>query len=156
MNGGQCVEDASASNGFKCRCAAGYEGQACERDTDECLSAPCMHQGRCVDGVNSFTCTCATGYSGRLCEVDERPCRPGVCQNGGTCAVNDEGDSECFCSIGFSGTDCSTEVGKCLKRNRIFIKVSLKVFFNINSLNFEFQGFHSFNISFLIFACHTR
>lgn len=39
-------------------------GQKCERDIDECQSAPCENGGTCVDGANSFTCNCPNGYTG--------------------------------------------------------------------------------------------
>ena len=36
-------------NGFKCNCAAGYTGQRCEQDIDECAihSQPCQNGGTC-------------------------------------------------------------------------------------------------------------
>ena len=38
-------------------------------DIDECDSAPCQHNGTCVDGINLFDCHCAAGYNGSTCET---------------------------------------------------------------------------------------
>ena len=34
-------------------------------DIDECLSNPCQHNGRCIDGVSGYTCKCRAGYGGK-------------------------------------------------------------------------------------------
>ena len=53
-NGGTC---ATATAGFTCTCAAGYEGATCETDIDECaVSDPCPSGATCYDGVNGYTC----------------------------------------------------------------------------------------------------
>lgn len=42
----------------------------------DCVSAPCLNGGTCVDGVVSYSCVCPNGISGTLCvdEVRVVPC----------------------------------------------------------------------------------
>lgn len=73
MNGGTCI---SKTNGFECSCIAGFVGEKCESDVDECDEAlknltkngsdqvKICGAGRCVDRVNGFECDCSgTGYT---------------------------------------------------------------------------------------------
>ena len=39
---------------FRCACEAGYSGQTCGEDINECSSAPCRNSGACTDAVDSF------------------------------------------------------------------------------------------------------
>ncbi len=50
-------------------CSAGYTGQNCETEMDECQSSPCENSGSCTDGVSSYNCTCPTEYYGQHCEI---------------------------------------------------------------------------------------
>jgi hypothetical protein len=34
---------------------AGYEGQNCEIETNECQSQPCQNGAKCIDGKGNFT-----------------------------------------------------------------------------------------------------
>ena len=52
---------------FICECAAGYAGPTCEVDINECLTAVCPANTRCVDAVNSYTCVCNPGFEGDQC-----------------------------------------------------------------------------------------
>eukprot|EP01043_Picozoa_sp_COSAG02_P039906 COSAG02_NODE_3188_length_7205_cov_25.313538_1_plen_379_part_10 len=41
---------------------------------DECRSAPCLHDGDCIDGVHDYTCDCSQVYpwGGRNCEINQQ------------------------------------------------------------------------------------
>lgn len=45
LNQGTCQD---LWNLFNCSCAPGWEGEFCQKDTDECASGPCAH-GTCTD-----------------------------------------------------------------------------------------------------------
>src|SRR3954469_21520781 len=66
QHSGRCVvEDGVAS----CQCAPGFEGDACENNTDECAPEPCSNGGRCVDGIAAFQCLCPPGFPGNNFET---------------------------------------------------------------------------------------
>ncbi len=70
-NGGTCVDKVGQ---FLCECRAGFYGERCEEEMDECASNPCWNGGRCTDYVNSYTCQCPPGYDGINCERDIPDC----------------------------------------------------------------------------------
>ncbi|KAK2152978.1 hypothetical protein NP493_2378g00005 [Ridgeia piscesae] len=68
-------------------------------DVDQCASAPCQHDGTCIDGINGFTCSCLHGlYTGSTCETVVRhsyyPYGPG------------QGDTNIADSVGYSCDWC--------------------------------------------------
>lgn len=44
----------------------------CEKNIDECASAPCSNNGICIDGVNSYTCQCSPPFTGTCHHVSIR------------------------------------------------------------------------------------
>ena len=95
---------------FTCSCAAGWEGETCASNINDCHSDSCQNGGTCQviklcsylvttplfsmydmhclqDGVNAFSCLCAEGYEGKNCENNTNDCDPNPCENGGTCQV---------------------------------------------------------------------
>lgn len=75
---------------FKCECTNGWEGDLCDRDTDECASAPCRNGGHCFDSLSDGTnqryglqdavygiahgeyrCACGDGYVGANCDTED-------------------------------------------------------------------------------------
>ncbi|KAI8482668.1 hypothetical protein Bbelb_395480 [Branchiostoma belcheri] len=67
----------SRVDGFNCTCDAGWEGDICDTDIDECFlgNNNCAPQATCTNTAGSFTCTCNTGYTGdRVTCADENEC----------------------------------------------------------------------------------
>ncbi|XP_051882576.1 protocadherin Fat 4-like isoform X2 [Pristis pectinata] len=93
---------------FQCSCPDGYEGQLCELDIDECLTAPCGIHGTCLNYPGSFSCSCPEGTTDPHCAMDINLCQQNMCQNGATC-LNMPGTSQCKCppsETGTSGNEC--------------------------------------------------
>ena len=61
-NGAKCLD--SRAN-YTCDCLAGYEGDLCQTDIDECLGNACVN-GKCMDGVANYTCRCDPGWTNWL------------------------------------------------------------------------------------------
>lgn len=107
-NGSICV--AGDGPAYSCECLAGFEGQFCQNDADDCADAPCLNDGVCVDGADQYTCECAPGWSGMNCQTADptgNPCTPNPCKNGGVCAaVVDTFTCDCSGTDGYSGALC--------------------------------------------------
>ena len=56
---------------YKCTCEAGWAGQRCDEDIDECASNPCRNDGICTDSIDSYSCECPARFEGEHCEVNE-------------------------------------------------------------------------------------
>ena len=89
QNGGTCTERLTDGvNSYSCACAAGYSGNNCEKDIDDCAyhrcitegMCPCKNGGTCTDGVNSYSCGCINGFTGDNCNE----CGPGKGKNADT------------------------------------------------------------------------
>ena len=52
---------------YYCICEAGFTGDHCKINIDDCATNPCVH-GRCIDGVNQYDCVCQHGHWGKHCE----------------------------------------------------------------------------------------
>ena len=63
---GQCVD---TGDDVRCRCDAGFTGQYCDVELNECLSSPCRHGGTCRDLLNGFRCRCPAGTSGTIDQI---------------------------------------------------------------------------------------
>ncbi|XP_046901580.1 nephronectin [Hypomesus transpacificus] len=85
----------------KCCCIAGYMGQQCEEDVNECGMAvrPCSQ--RCMNLPGSYRCYCDPGYTlntdGHTC-TRELECVSGRCQFG--CQIETGGEVHCLCPPG--------------------------------------------------------
>ena len=108
-DGVDCGENGTCGGGI-CECDAGWEGEFCNEEIDECDPNPCLNGGTCVDGDNAFTCNCALGWEGPLCDKSTDDCpNPNPCQNGGTC-VDGHLSFSCSCPAGFSDDFCNVNV----------------------------------------------
>uniref|UniRef100_A0A3Q1H9L7 Neurogenic locus notch homolog protein 1 n=1 Tax=Anabas testudineus TaxID=64144 RepID=A0A3Q1H9L7_ANATE len=114
FNKGTCVDRVG---GYHCICPAGYVGERCEGDVNECLSNPCDPVGTysCIQLTNNYRCECRTGYTGQRCETVFDGCKGKPCRNGGTCAVasNTPHGFICKCPPGFTGSTCESDAQAC-------------------------------------------
>jgi len=104
-----------ASDTYKCLCAAGFTGDICESDINECASSPCLHGGTCVQGVDIYTCTCTNGYTDTpvgTCFTEMDECSSDPCLHAGTC-FDHVFSYSCVCARGFSGYNCEINDDDC-------------------------------------------
>ena len=63
--------------GWFCECDAGFTGDLCEVDRDECADGTtgegivCNNQGKCVNHEGYYDCFCKAGYSGVNCHIEK-------------------------------------------------------------------------------------
>ena len=129
QNNGKCVKSGGS---FKCECAAGFSGDTCAVNLDDCVNHKCQF-GVCVDGVGNYSCKCKDGFSGVYCEIMNPIAMPLVanqkqsiqkveqiigctsndCLNEGICyklSINGnlEAKTRCKCQLGYTGERCET------------------------------------------------
>uniref|UniRef100_A0A914XYG1 Uncharacterized protein n=1 Tax=Panagrolaimus superbus TaxID=310955 RepID=A0A914XYG1_9BILA len=103
-NGASCIDHFYLK---ECRCSAGFEGEFCERNKDECAGhESCGKNGKCVDGIGDFICQCMPGFVGEKCETALDLCRQNPCQNGGKCESLSNGTYACNCDEQYFGRRC--------------------------------------------------
>lgn len=68
---GQCANGICKDtlDGFECKCHAGFYGETCESNTDDCIGNACENNSTCEDGILHYTCNCSSGFKGILCEI---------------------------------------------------------------------------------------
>lgn len=108
-NNGSCED---IGNSHRCHCLDGYTGSYCQKEINECDSAPCQNGAVCKDLVGTYQCQCAKGFQGQNCELNVNDCLPNPCQNGGTChdLIN---NFSCSCPFGTLGKICEINVNDC-------------------------------------------
>ncbi|XP_027023125.2 protein crumbs homolog 2b isoform X2 [Tachysurus fulvidraco] len=118
-NGGMCFQRSDQTNygvlaqlgpsfsykhadGFLCKCLAGFTGENCSFNIDDCEVAPCLNGGSCEDRINAYQCFCTPGFTGFMCELDIDECNSAPCKNGALCedVIN---DYICHCPISVPG-----------------------------------------------------
>ena len=67
-----CVNGTCVTGVGTCDCDAGYEGEICDAEIDECDPNPCLNGGTCTDLIADYECACIGGYIGDNCEIE--PC----------------------------------------------------------------------------------
>lgn len=105
LNYGLCIDQ---TEGFKCRCKAGYGGDRCQIDERQvfCDPSKCLPFGECSEpdsSAHASRCVCKTEYAGTYpnCTLDN-VCGNTSCKNGGTC-TQWNGSYTCICPPGFTG-----------------------------------------------------
>ncbi|XP_063963527.1 slit homolog 1 protein-like isoform X4 [Lytechinus pictus] len=109
-NEGVCLTDPIER--YRCQCPAGFKGQHCEAEVNECDQRPCLNGGVCENLAGGFRCDCLTGFSGDTCEVNVDDCRAHLCLNNGTC-VDGINNYTCRCSQGYKGDYCEVDIDLC-------------------------------------------
>ncbi|XP_017140739.1 protein crumbs isoform X1 [Drosophila miranda] len=94
------------SDEYACTCQAGYEGDDCSIDIDECLNTVCKNNGTCINKVADFVCQCPEGFEGRYCEQNIDECAMQPCQNGGNC-TDLIAAYFCDCPEDYTGPQCN-------------------------------------------------
>lgn len=108
-NNGTCED---IGNSHRCHCLDGYTGSYCQREINECESAPCQNGATCKDLIGAYSCQCTKGFQGQNCELNVDDCKPNPCQNGGTCHDLIETFS-CSCPFGTLGYICEINIDDC-------------------------------------------
>jgi hypothetical protein len=73
-----------------------FTGQYCDKDIDECQTAPCQNNGICFNFDGGYNCSCSNGYEGKNCETPN--CSLVNCENGANCAIdNNYNKWQCNC-----------------------------------------------------------
>ena len=113
-NGGQETAT-STPNRPQCSCSSGWDGDTCDNDVDECVSAPCQHSGACTSGINRYDCNCASGYAGDNCDVDVDECLSHPCLHSGACTTDAAAPDAylCTCDTHYLGDNCESQVSWC-------------------------------------------
>lgn len=63
-------------------CLAGFAGELCNFEYNECESNPCQNGGECIDHIGSYECRCTKGFSGNRCQIKvSEQCRIRLIQN---------------------------------------------------------------------------
>jgi hypothetical protein len=104
QNGGTCVIGGGTPS---CLCAAGWIGETCTTDVDECATGAsnCAADATCTNTPGSFTCTCNAGFEGdgvTCADIDECATGASNCAADATC-TNTPGSFTCACNAGFEG-----------------------------------------------------
>ncbi|XP_026473661.1 protein crumbs-like [Ctenocephalides felis] len=102
QNGGTCIDPL---DNYNCKCAAGFDGEDCSTDINECEDAKCENNSRCIDLIAEYKCECDPGYSGVFCEQEINECESNPCKNGGTCEDLIASYS-CKCPSDYAGPQC--------------------------------------------------
>ncbi|KFD51558.1 hypothetical protein M513_07608 [Trichuris suis] len=113
-NAATCVNGDCIVTGGRvaCQCKRGFHGMYCATQTNECLSMPCLNNGRCENVIGGFRCICPAEYAGYRCEDKVSPCASSPCIKGLCSRVGD--GYMCSCYPGYEGNNCQRDINECL------------------------------------------
>jgi hypothetical protein len=122
MNAGVHACSTPDFGSYRCNCTAGWTGENCGDDIDECASAPCQNGGGCLSSnensvdamvaADVHRCDCEKGWTGENCADDVDECTSAPCMNGATCVESTASDVvpvdafSCSCADGFANGVC--------------------------------------------------
>ena len=66
----------TATGELLCICDAGFTGDDCSQNIDDCSPDPCGNGGSCTDGDNTFTCSCTAPWTGATCQEGNENAQP--------------------------------------------------------------------------------
>ncbi|GFO29520.1 delta-like protein, partial [Plakobranchus ocellatus] len=122
--GGNCTtfcepKDDDVQGHYKCDpktgakvCRAGWSGENCTMNPDDCIGNRCNHLATCMDHLGYYTCLCPPGKTGTFCDGEINECLSLPCKNGGTCQ-DLFNDFSCTCPTGWGGPTCEVEFKPC-------------------------------------------
>uniref|UniRef100_A0A0B7BHR0 Delta-like protein n=1 Tax=Arion vulgaris TaxID=1028688 RepID=A0A0B7BHR0_9EUPU len=93
-------------------CMAGWTGQECTSDIDECTQNPCG-RGHCQNFPGSYVCYCPAGNTGKNCEITSDPCENRPCSNNAACISDPNRNYICKCVDGWEGERCDIKSNPC-------------------------------------------
>ena len=99
-------------NDYYCKCKPGYAKRTCSFDINECLSDPCLNDGRCKNEIGRYVCECEYGFNGTNCEKPVASCADKPCLNNGDCRQIGN-RYNCSCPKGVSGRHCESNENDC-------------------------------------------
>lgn len=87
QNGATCLD---MKTHYQCLCPAGFSGENCSINQDDCQDNLCQNGGSCQDGINEYSCQCLPGFTGKYCEFapivelypQTSPCQQHDCVHG--------------------------------------------------------------------------
>eukprot|EP01047_Picozoa_sp_COSAG01_P073223 COSAG01_NODE_11874_length_1843_cov_4.344037_1_plen_603_part_10 len=118
--GGGCVPRPPLGD-YTCTCRAGWRGEVCTVDVDECQSSPCVGGGFCFDSKRRTTSSAAALHSTACTSIGEDTNCNMLGVQMRACAlscvplvqVSDIGAYGCECVAGFTGRNCQDDIDEC-------------------------------------------
>ncbi|VDL61324.1 unnamed protein product [Hymenolepis diminuta] len=116
QEGKNCIHGQCSSG--KCICKAGYTGENCDKDVNECQDRSRCEQ-RCINTPGSYNCECESGYAlqpdGYSCRRVEVPVEkpPKYCTEGVDCLNGKFLNGQCICKSGYAGECCERDIDEC-------------------------------------------
>ncbi|CAH1800248.1 unnamed protein product [Owenia fusiformis] len=85
---------------------------------DPCDVNSCSDGSTCLAEGNIYKCLCTKGKAGPFCNESVCDVLPSneICRNDGVCIVNDNGSTQCLCTLHYTGSKCEKDLRFSLAR----------------------------------------